>query len=78
MKLIFYSSLLLFFFNSNSYAYLGLGPLIPVLASSFLWLFGIIISILAIFFTFFKGFITKKNKKTTDNKIILNKKNKDS
>ena len=63
MKTLSFVFTFFFIFVPSAYAYLGLGPLIPVVASSVLWLFGIIVSIIAVFFTFFKGiFFKKKNK----------------
>jgi len=66
MKTLSFVFTFFFIFVSSAYAYLGIGPLIPIVASSVLWLFGIIVSIIAIFFTFFKGIFFKKKNKLTN------------
>ena len=51
-----------------AHAYLGLGPLVPILASSVLWVFGLFISGFAIFYTIIKKIFKKKSNKTNQEK----------
>ena len=63
-KLIFLNKFLVilffftFFFNTNSYAYIGLGPLIPILGNIIVWLFVALVG--------FFGFIVYPIKKILD------------
>lgn len=59
-----------FFITVNAYAYLGLGPLIPVLGNVLMFLLLGLASILGIFFYPLKKLVNKiKNKKSKNNKI---------
>lgn len=64
---VFKYLLILLIFYSNAHAYLGLGALLPLLGSSVLFVFGLIVSILGIFFypiiKLLKNKSNKKNKK---------------
>jgi len=68
-KLIFFTVLFSISSINNSYAYLGLGPLIPVLGNIILFLFVGFISILG-----FLYYPLKKIKEYTKNKIKNKKK----
>ena len=50
-------------FSTNSYAYLGMGPLIPAIGSAVMFLFVIILAVFGIFFYPIKKFLNKKKKK---------------
>ena len=45
LNLISITIILLLFFSSESYSYIGLGPLIPIIGSSIVFLFGVIVAI---------------------------------
>jgi len=55
----------LFFYSSNVFAYVGLGPLIPLLGNAIIFIFFALISIIGIFFYPLKKILdlTKNNKK---------------
>ena len=59
-KLILIICIILF---CNSYAYLGMGPLIPAIGSAIMFLFVIILAVLEFFFYPIKKFLNKKRKK---------------
>jgi len=63
-KFLLITSFFIFFFNSVGHAYIGLGPLIPVLGNIIVWLFVALVSIF--------GFIVYPIKKILDK--IKNKK----
>lgn len=59
-----------FLITENAYAYLGLGPLIPVLGNVLMFLLLGLASILGIFFYPLKKLVNKiKKKKSKNNKI---------
>lgn len=61
--------LLILFFSSSAHAYLGLGALLPLLGSSVLFVFGLVVSILGvIFYPIIKLLNNKKNKSYKKNK----------
>ena len=65
-KFLLTTSFFIFFFNNVSYAYIGLGPLIPILGNIIVWLFVVLVTVL--------GFVVYPIKKILDKKKI--KKNK--
>ena len=69
-KLIFLSKFLLiisffiFFFNNFSHAYIGLGPLIPILGNIIVWVFVVLVTIFGFIVYPIKKILDKtKNKK---------------
>ena len=63
-KFLLITSFIIFFFNSIGHAYIGLGPLIPILGNIIVWIFVALITIL--------GFVVYPAKKILDK--IKNKK----
>ena len=59
----FFILICLSLFPTNSYAYLGMGPLIPAIGSAVMFLFVIILAVFGIFFYPIKKFLNKKKKK---------------
>ncbi len=62
-------------FPTNSYAYLGMGPLIPAIGSAVMFIFVIVLAVFGILFYPIKKFLNQKKKKEI--KEINNIENKD-
>jgi hypothetical protein len=68
---IFIFVLTLFFYSSNLFGYVGLGPLIPIIGNALIFLFFAFVSIIGVFFYPIKKMIEfrKKNlKKNNEDK----------
>lgn len=59
----FFILICLSFFPTNSYAYLGMGPLIPAIGSAVMFIFVIILAVFGILFYPIKKFLNQKKKK---------------
>ncbi len=71
-KVFVITSIFVFSFNSTVQAYVGLGPLIPVLGSIVLWVFVALITIFGFIVYPVKKILDKiKNKKKEKNKFNL-------
>ena len=63
----------LFFYSTNLFAYIGLGPLIPILGNALVFIFFTVISIIGVFFYPIKKILSIRKK--TKEKNNGNKKN---
>lgn len=71
---IFIFVLTFFFYSSNLFAYVGLGPLIPILGNAIIFLFFTLVSLIGIFFYPIKKMIElRKNRIKKNNEIKKNK-----
>tara|TARA_B100000029_G_scaffold511199_1_gene604564 strand:+ start:990 stop:1238 length:249 start_codon:yes stop_codon:yes gene_type:complete len=71
-KFLFITTIFVFSFNSTVQAYIGLGPLIPVLGSIVVWVFVVLITIFGFIVYPVKKILDKvKNKKKEKNKLNL-------
>ena len=69
IKVLYLTVILQICLETSSYAYLGLGPLIPLLGNAIVFLFGIFALIFGLLFYPVKTFLKKiKKKKLSDNK----------
>ena len=72
-KLIFFVLISNFIFNENSYAYVGLGPLIPILGNIIVYIFLAIVAFLGIIIYPLKITFNKLKNKKKKNTNIKNK-----
>lgn len=63
MKILIYTFLLLFISTTKCFAYIGLGPLIPFIGQTIIFLFSIVVILLGLMAYPIKVFLNKRNKK---------------